>query len=75
MPIDLAKIDELINTTQIRFEEAGSNLNNLKFVREKLLYGTDDEKKLIALMAKLTIDNINGLIEAFRDDVTKILNR
>lgn len=63
MAIDLELIDDLIRKAEIRFEEAGKQLDDLKFLRDIFLNGTTSEKRLFNIVGHITIDNLKALMD------------
>jgi hypothetical protein len=64
--IDLKEIDDLITKQKVILMEVNTQLNDLRFLRDKLIYGTDDEKKLFRLIGRMTVENINRLMKDFK---------
>ena len=69
MPINLEEIDKLITQYENQSNEFRKHADNLKFIREKILSGSVDERRIIELSSKLTIDSLNATIKAITDSV------
>lgn len=71
MPIDISAIDENLTKLNKTKFETETQIEYLEFIRDKFLNGTDDEKKIIFITGKLTIDNINLLIDTMHKSMKK----
>lgn len=73
MPIDAKRIDQHIEKLTKLKKETQSQIDMLWFVRDKMMNGSDDDKKLIYFMGKLTLDSINMMMEELRESIDKML--
>lgn len=67
MPIDIVSLDKRIKILQTQYCELTTQIYNLSFIRDKLINGTPQEKRLIYTITELTIDNLNELMKSMKN--------
>ena len=72
MPINLTKIDELLDKYTKERIDADQRVSRLQFVREKILHGTEDEKTLILIISQMTIESVEETMKALKDSMDRL---
>lgn len=72
MAIDVKEIDTKLALIALQIKALIREENILKLVREKILHGTEEDRELILIVGKMTIDSINLIIKNIEDNIRKV---